>query len=1301
MKFPSLTYRIAAWFVLASLLPIMLIGAGLMFRFETEMRRAAINHVSDIADIKLDDINSYLNERLRDIAVLTQDDTVLQATREFEKAFTQSGVTSDAYRRLDVRYRRHFMNFAKISGYYDVFLISPQGRVVYTNAHETDFTSNLLTGPYRNTGLGRITRQALTTLQSAISDFDYYAPSGGKIAAFIAAPLVRDGRIEGVVALQINNDRIWAVLADNNGLGVGSETVVTRIENEHTALVMAPLNAEPDATLKRRIPLAITATRLGLLGQRGSGITVDYRGKPVVAAWRYLPRMGWGMVVKTDVPEALAPVFRMRLIAGVISGLTLLFAVLAAFLLGRGIVDPLNKLSRAAEGLAAGNFDARVMAQGRDEVARLGRSFNSMASALAVLVAGQKQAQKDLREINESLEHRVAERTATLTEVAAQLKREREFAETLVNAAPAIVLVLSSEGKIQLVNRYFENLTGYNVDEIHGKDWFDSFLPVRERKSIRSLFKKAAQGSPTRGNINSIMTRSGEERLIEWSDALISSGDGQKASVLAIGVDITDSNALEQAVLMAAQYNQSLLRLTKEIETAQTAAEVIAALSQEISETLGYGQTWIAFAGNHQAASLTESLMLDIKNDPFLESLAAAGQIAVVEDMQSDPRVDEKHTAIPGCRTLVHLPLFLTGRRGSLLTGTFGDEKMRPPTPAEIDYLVAVTHHVAVALDRIEVTRILSLREAQLNEAQHMARVGSWHLDLTSGKLGWSDEIYRIFEIDQEKFGASYEAFIAAIHPDDRELVDQAYKASVASRIPYQITHRLLMPDGRVKWVEERCQTLYDESGNPLHSTGTVQDVTERVEITNVLHLREAQLSEAQRVARMGSVESDLVSGAFYFSDQAYDIFELNKEQHGGDPFAASYAVIHPEDRDGADKAYLSSLENRLPLQYTYRLLMPDGRIKWIEHRVQNWYDDSGKPLRSTGTVQDITERMEFTEALSHRETQLNEAQRMARMGSWDLNFISNELKLSDETYQILEMRREDFDGSLESAFPHIHPEDQEKVRKAFDGAIANGTSYHLAYRLQIPDGGIKWVEGRCSIWYDETDKPLRATGTVQDITERVAAEEELRRSLAEKETLLREIHHRVKNNLQIISSLLYFQAKKVKNPDDLAVMTDSRDRLRAMILVHETLYQSNDLNRVSFGEYLQTLTSQLADAHAARARGIAVHIEADDYALPIETALPCGMIICELLINAFKYAFPDGRKGEVAVIIKVKNGQVEISVNDNGVGLPKDFSTETTEFFGWQLINSLVVQIGGTISIRRDLGTKVKITFPYIKVSQ
>jgi PAS domain S-box-containing protein len=215
-----------------------------------------------------------------------------------------------------------------------------------------------------------------------------------------------------------------------------------------------------------------------------------------------------------------------------------------------------------------------------------------------------------------------------------------------------------------------------------------------------------------------------------------------------------------------------------------------------------------------------------------------------------------------------------------------------------------------------------------------------------------------------------------------------------------------------------------------------------------------------------------------------------------------------------------------------------------------------------------------------------------------------------------------------------------------------------------------------------------------QEITERKRAEEQIKASLKEKEVLLKEIHHRVKNNLQVISSLLYLQSKNIKDKGTLAVFQESQNRVKSMTLVHERLYQSQDLARVDFAEYVRSLANHLFRSYGINTNVIQLKINTNDVFLGVDTAIPCGLILNELVSNVLKHAFPDGKEGEVRIELRADEGQLTLVVSDNGVGFPQDLDFRDTGSLGLQLVNTLVEQIEGTIELDRDVGTAFKITF-------
>ena len=357
--------------------------------------------------------------------------------------------------------------------------------------------------------------------------------------------------------------------------------------------------------------------------------------------------------------------------------------------------------------------------------------------------------------------------------------------------------------------------------------------------------------------------------------------------------------------------------------------------------------------------------------------------------------------------------------------------------------------------------------------------------------------------------------------------------------------------------------------------------------------------------------------------------------------------------------------------------------------------DAGGRIDGLIGVAFDVSERKRAEHALRESETRLRQAQSIAAIGNWELDLATNHLWWSDEIYRIFEIDQSQFAASYDAFLDAIHPGDREAVNAAYTTSLQTGTPYRITHRLRPAGGRVKHVEERCETDFAPAGTPLRSRGTVQDVTLRVEAEEALRASLLEKETLLREVHHRVKNNLQIVSSLLYFQAKKVKHADDIAVLADARNRLGAMSLVHEKLYRSNDLSAVDMGEYIEALIAGLRQSHAAASRHVEGQLAADPVRLSVEAAIPVGMIIGELLTNVFKHAFPDGRNGHAEVRVTAGGGRVEVCVADDGVGLPETFAPKSTESFGWQLVEALTSQLDGDLRIAEGPGTRVVITFP------
>ena len=254
------------------------------------------------------------------------------------------------------------------------------------------------------------------------------------------------------------------------------------------------------------------------------------------------------------------------------------------------------------------------------------------------------------------------------------------------------------------------------------------------------------------------------------------------------------------------------------------------------------------------------------------------------------------------------------------------------------------------------------------------------------------------------------------------------------------------------------------------------------------------------------------------------------------------------------------------------------------------------------------------------------------------------------------------------------------KVRLGEDRLVLLDTMFGP---LRGPDGTIDGIVGS---GVDVTDRRLAEE-------ERSRAEERVRASLREKETLLREVHHRVKNNLQVISGLLHFQAKRIHDPRDLAAFEEGRMRLLSMMLVHELLYRSPTLSRVDFAAYVSSLVARLSSFYQERPVELSVRVEPTE--LPVDTALPCGMILCELITNIYKHAFVGRADGRAQVLLQGTSDGLMLTVSDDGRGVPLEFDPTRVRSFGWRLIGKLVEQLGGDIDVESEHGATVRVSIP------
>ena len=381
-------------------------------------------------------------------------------------------------------------------------------------------------------------------------------------------------------------------------------------------------------------------------------------------------------------------------------------------------------------------------------------------------------------------------------------------------------------------------------------------------------------------------------------------------------------------------------------------------------------------------------------------------------------------------------------------------------------------------------------RTELLEQSQELAHLGSWILDLRSNQLDWSDEVYRIFGLQPQEFEATYEAFLDAVHPDDRDKVNAAYTNSVKEgKDSYEIGHRLLNKEtGEIKYVFEKCQHERDASGNIIRSVGFVQDITERKKTEEIIRQSELRLNTAQRIAKIGSWEIDIATGKITWSDEMYAIYQcdpatfiINTESLGN--------LVHPDYRKALSNRISGMISGKRGVPLDFRLNATD---KWIRGQGEVLFNKEGKPFKIYGTTQDITESKMVEEALKENIKEIS-----------DLKHALDEASIVaiTDTKGIIKYANDNFCNISKYSREELIGQDHRIINSGYHSkgfirdlwtTIANGEIWHGEMRNKAKDGTFYWVDTTIIPFLNEKGKPFQYVAIRIDITERKKVEETL-----------------------------------------------------------------------------------------------------------------------------------------------------------------------------------------------------------------
>ena len=591
-------------------------------------------------------------------------------------------------------------------------------------------------------------------------------------------------------------------------------------------------------------------------------------------------------------------------------------------------------------------------------------------------------------------------------------------------------------------------------------------------------------------------------------------------------------------------------------------------------------------------------------------------------------------------------------------------------------------------IDITEQKRLIHL----MDETYEIAKIGNWELNVAEEELFWSPFIKRLHEVPPYYEPDLKTAIDFYEEGRSRKRIQQAVNNAIEHNQSFDVELTIITAKGKKKWVRV-VGTPEQANGECIRIFGSTQDITERKVAREKLKKAEEKYRNVVEHSTNMFYTHGIDGVLTYVSPQSE--YFLGHEPEEAKRRWTEFITDHPINQKGIKVTQKAIKTGKTQPPYELQLKTGKEEIIWVEVNEAPLVVD-GKTVSIVGSLTDITERKKYEEKLQESLERYNYVTKATRDAIYDWDANKDSVHWGDGLNTLFGYKPEDIDASVSGWVDLIHPEDVEEVQEELKFTLKDASMNHWTYeyRLKKADGDYSHVRETGYIIRDEDGKAQRMIGTIQDITEEVLTKKEIRTSLSEKETLLSEIHHRVKNNLAVVSGMMQLQAYDTEDAELQAKLFDSVVRIKTMATVHELLYQSQSFSKLEFSDTLQKLVENISETLRTNTI-IDTSINCEPIKLSINQAIPASLIVNEVLTNIYKHAFNGRKKGNVEFRLEEIKNEIIILIKDDGVGFPDDFDVNVNTSLGFHLIRVLSEQINADFKYENEKsGTVFQLTF-------
>jgi len=847
--------------------------------------------------------------------------------------------------------------------------------------------------------------------------------------------------------------------------------------------------------------------------------------------------------------------------------------------------------------------------------------------------------------------------------VSKKYKQQIQYNNSIINSNTNVLIRTDLQGNYTYSNRKFYEYFGGTPEELIGKPFLSTVIDEDVEVCNQAAYKCIINP----GHIEPVIIRKpkkgGGIYWTEWEFVCIRDDEGNPQEIQAIGRDITERKEAELALQKS---EANLKAIFKHAETAY--------ILYDKNLTV---QTYNEQANNYCKFHLKKEIKRGINGIDILpEHRKEFVRHALSKAIQGETtRYETSYTTLEKKYWLEGFIFPITDEENIIIGVCLS--------------LLDITLKKNAIID-------LEKREQILANMSSLAKVGGYEIDFENQKVLWSEMTKQLHGLSSNEQPNLEEAINFYKAGEERDLVRRKVEHAVSKGIPFEFESIIITKQNEERYVRAIGVPVMKDD-KCIRLTGAFMDIQQEVNIRKLLEIEKDKYLRYIETLPLVTLTIDTKNlQTKYVSPQIEELLGYTPEEFIDSTITNPLGMVAPEFKEQLLSTVDMALESKERFVVEYKAIKKNKETIWVRSVGRFVINEDGEVFQVI--LKNINEEKKNRQLLQESELRFRNIAESAPVLIWMCDELGKFSYVNKLWSEYLEKPRYTLLGEIWGEL--IAEEDKDNAQSAFEYSYKEQKEFIVLYRIKHKDIN-KWILDKGVPRYDDTGEFIGFMGSAIEVTEQIEANNKLRdreiqltHAIAERNLLIKEIHHRVKNNLQVIAGILFLKGNSIKDPSVSKILSDLRTRLRSISLIHERLLHKDPLEKVNIGFYLETLLREIKQVSGVHPDFIEIQTDIMQFEMNLDPLTNLGFILNELFTNSIKHAFPNGEKGIIKVQFQAEADKKILIYSDNGVGIPEDVNLNNSNLFGIQLIKIFASHIHAKVELTSQNGTQWKFIF-------